>query len=57
MLAYFCIKKIKADKRVASKNKIKESTVKPLLMTTAEQWPPVYNGQPDPQLFNVDSNL
>ena len=32
------------------------STVKPVLTTTSEQRPPVYNGQPDPQLFNIDRN-
>jgi hypothetical protein len=29
----------------------------PVLTTTSEQRAPVYNGQPDPQLFNIDSNF
>jgi hypothetical protein len=28
-----------------------QTPVKPALTTTSEQWPPVYNGQHNPQLF------
>jgi hypothetical protein len=31
--------------------------VKPVPTTTSEQWPPVYNKQPDPQFSKIDSNL
>ncbi len=31
--------------------------VKTVLTITYEQQPPVYNGQPDPQLYNIDSNF
>ena len=32
-------------------------TVKPMLTTTSEQQPLAYNSQPDPKLFNFDSNF
>ncbi len=31
------------------------NTVKPVLMTTSEQWPHVCNGKSTPQLFYMDS--
>jgi hypothetical protein len=34
-----------------------KTTVKLVLTTTSEQWPPVYNGQQNTQLFNIDSKF
>jgi hypothetical protein len=34
-----------------------ESTVKPVLTTTSEQWPPVNNGQPDPQTSQINTSF
>ena len=36
-------------------NKI--NIVNPVLTTTSEQRPPVYNGRPDPQFYKIKSNL
>jgi hypothetical protein len=33
------------------------SEVKPVLMTISEQQSPVYKGQPDPQVFIINSNF
>jgi hypothetical protein len=32
-------------------------TVKPVLKTTSEQWPPVYNNQPESHFSKFESNL
>ncbi len=32
-------------------------TVKPVLTTTSEQWPPVNNNQPDPPQYKINTNF